>query len=167
MNRTAAAVWTGPLKEGKGILSTRSTILSQTRYAHSNCLPECSGTNPEELLAAALASSFTLELVARLEDKDMTATSIHTWVAVTLDSAAENSAISSLHLDLIADIPKAEAAAFAALAEQALATSAVARLFAIPPTLTAKLASANSRHAPMPPRPMPGDVVLHASPTGI
>lgn len=164
MNRTAAAAWTGTLKEGKGMLSTRSTTLSQTRYAHSPLFAEGSGTNPEELLAAALASSFTLELVARLEKEDMTATSIHTWVAVTLDGGAENSAIGSVHLDLIADLPDTAAAAFATLAEQALATCAVARLFAVPATLTAKLASADSRHAPMPPRPAPGQSPSEALP---
>lgn len=54
MKRTAKAHWQGNLKEGKGQLTTQSGILNQTNYSFKTRFAEGeTGTNPEELLAAA------------------------------------------------------------------------------------------------------------------
>ncbi len=55
MRRKATALWNGNLKEGKGNLSTDSTVLDHTQYSFSTRFEDGVGTNPEELLAAAHA----------------------------------------------------------------------------------------------------------------
>ena len=62
MNRTAKAVWTGTIKEGKGILSTQSQTLNETPYSYITRFDNQPETNPEELMAAAHAGCFTMEL---------------------------------------------------------------------------------------------------------
>ena len=66
MNRTGMAVWSGGLKDGKGWLSTESKTLSETPYSFSARFKDGSGTNPEELIAAAHAGCFTMDLSGRL-----------------------------------------------------------------------------------------------------
>ena len=52
MKRHATAVWNGSGKEGKGNLTTQSTVLNKTQYSFNSRFAEGVGTNPEELLAS-------------------------------------------------------------------------------------------------------------------
>lgn len=56
MKRKGSATWKGGLKEGKGIVSTESGVLSSTPYTFGMRFESAKGTNPEELVAAAHAS---------------------------------------------------------------------------------------------------------------
>ena len=49
MKRKATAVWNGPGKEGKGTLSTQSTVLNKAQYSYGSRFENGVGTNPEEL----------------------------------------------------------------------------------------------------------------------
>ena len=62
MKRSAIAVWSGTGKEGKGVVSTQSQILIKTPYSFSSRFENGSGTNPEELVAAAHAGCFSMKL---------------------------------------------------------------------------------------------------------
>lgn len=62
MKRKATAVWQGPGKEGKGHLTTQSPVLNKVQYSASSRFAEGSGTNPEELIAAAHAGCFAMKL---------------------------------------------------------------------------------------------------------
>ncbi|MEQ8810157.1 MAG: OsmC family peroxiredoxin, partial [Imperialibacter sp.] len=62
MKRSATAVWQGSGKEGKGHLTTQSTVLSKTQYSFSSRFEEGVGTNPEELIAAAHSGCFAMKL---------------------------------------------------------------------------------------------------------
>ena len=64
MKRNATAVWEGSLKEGKGNLTTQSKTLDGTQYSFKARFEEGTGTNPEELVAAAHAGCFTMQLSA-------------------------------------------------------------------------------------------------------
>lgn len=139
MKRTASAVWTGGLENGKGSISTQSKALNKTPYSFKTRFDDAQGSNPEELIAAAHAGCFTMALAARLEAAAMTPESLHTWAAVTLDKAGDGFSISAVHLDLVASIPGAEADDFARLAELAKAECPVSRLLNAPITLSAKL----------------------------
>ncbi|MFN0048258.1 MAG: OsmC family peroxiredoxin, partial [Cytophagales bacterium] len=66
MKRTGSAHWEGTLKEGKGTISTQSTILNQTQYSFKTRFEDGIGTNPEELIAAAHAGCFTMAVGAQL-----------------------------------------------------------------------------------------------------
>jgi osmotically inducible protein OsmC len=62
MERTARAVWYGAMIGGNGLISTGSRILQQAAYSFDSCFKAGKGTSPEELLAASLASGFTMKL---------------------------------------------------------------------------------------------------------
>ena len=49
-SRNASANWKGSGKEGKGTLSTESTILKDTQYSFKSRFEDGKGTNPEELV---------------------------------------------------------------------------------------------------------------------
>jgi osmotically inducible protein OsmC len=62
MKRSATANWKGTGKEGKGVVSTASTVLSNTQYSFNSRFAEGVGTNPEELIAAAHSGCFAMKL---------------------------------------------------------------------------------------------------------
>lgn len=119
MKRTASAEWKGGIKDGKGTISTESTVLNQTQYSFSTRFEDGKGTNPEELIAAAHAGCFSMALSGQLGGAGMTAESIRTTVAVTLEKVEGGFAISTIHLDVVAKIPGADQAKFDAAAKAA------------------------------------------------
>jgi organic hydroperoxide reductase OsmC/OhrA len=66
MNSAATAIWNGTVKEGNGNLTTQSGTLSNAAYSFQSRLKKETGTNPEELMAAAHAGCFTMKLSADL-----------------------------------------------------------------------------------------------------
>ncbi|MCW3106356.1 MAG: osmotically inducible protein [Segetibacter sp.] len=68
MKRTAVAVWYGSGKDGNGDLTTQSKVLKKTKYSFNSRFAEGTGTNPEELLAAAHAGCFTMKLSFALDE---------------------------------------------------------------------------------------------------
>ena len=78
MKRTASAVWTGGLKDGKGSLSTPSGALKNVPYGFSMRFEDAPGTNPEELIAAAHAGCFSMALANSLATAGFVATSVQT-----------------------------------------------------------------------------------------
>src|SRR5471030_433528 len=98
MKRTAKAHWNGSLKEGKGEISSQSTVLNQTPYSFKTRFESGIGTNPEELIAAAHAGCFTMSVSAALERAGFVANDLNTEAIVDLDMA--NLKINSIHLEL-------------------------------------------------------------------
>lgn len=98
MKRTANAHWNGNLKEGKGNISTQSTVLSQTQYSFNTRFADGVGTNPEELLGAAHAGCFTMAVSAALAQSGFTAGDLDTKAIVELDMVALK--ISGIKLEL-------------------------------------------------------------------
>jgi osmotically inducible protein OsmC len=141
MKRTASAVWTGGLKDGKGSISTQSGILANTQYGFGSRFENGAGTNPEELIAAAHAGCFTMALSAQLGEAGMTAENLKTTAAVTLDKVDNGFAITAIHLDLVAKIPGADRAAFETAANKAKEGCPVSKLLNAAITLDAKLES--------------------------
>ena len=101
MTRNATAVWQGTGKEGKGTISTQSTVLNQTQYSYKSRFEDGVGTNPEELIAAAHAGCFTMKLSFVLQEGGFTADEIETKCDVTLSDGV----ISKSHLTVTAKIP--------------------------------------------------------------
>jgi osmotically inducible protein OsmC len=95
MQRKAQAHWAGNIKEGKGNLSTQSGVLNQTNYSfRTRFVGDESGTNPEELLAAAHAGCFTMAVSYALTEKGLTSIELDTEAIVTMDGTG----IKSIHL---------------------------------------------------------------------
>lgn len=101
MKRNATAVWNGTGKEGKGHLTTQSTILNQTQYSFSSRFEEGIGTNPEELIAAAHAGCFTMKVAFLLNAAGFTADEIETRCDVNVVDGT----LTGSHLNLKAKVP--------------------------------------------------------------
>ncbi len=102
MIRNATAVWNGSGKEGSGHLSTQSTVLQKTQYSYKSRFEEGTGTNPEELIAAAHAGCFSMKLSFALAEAGFTADEIETRCDITF----EGGAVTKSHLILKAKIPE-------------------------------------------------------------
>src|SRR5258705_11134846 len=102
MIRNATAIWQGTGKEGKGTLSTQSTVLNKTQYSYKSRFEDGIGTNPEELIAAAHAGCVTMKLSFILQAAGFNTDEIETKCDITL----EHGAITKSHLTLKAKIPR-------------------------------------------------------------
>jgi osmotically inducible protein OsmC len=98
MKRKASAVWTGNLKDGKGALTTESKTLSDTQYSFSTRFENGVGTNPEELIAAAHAGCFSMDLSARLDKAGLGPKRIDTEATLTLEKSDHGFTITAIQL---------------------------------------------------------------------
>ena len=97
------------------------------------------GTNPEELLAAAHAGCFSMALSAQLAQANLTAESIDTTCAISLEKQPDGFAITESHLDVKARIPGATQEAFDTAVQNAKTGCPVSKLYKTNITLTAQL----------------------------
>jgi osmotically inducible protein OsmC len=141
MKRSASAEWKGGLKDGKGSISTDSTVLNNTQYSFGTRFENGVGTNPEELIAAAHAGCFSMALSAQLGAAGMKAESIKTKATITLDQVEGGFAITASHLDVVVKIPGADKAAFETAANNAKAGCPVSKVLNAKITMDAKLES--------------------------
>jgi osmotically inducible protein OsmC len=139
MQRRASAVWKGGLKDGKGTVSATSGVLNNTAYSFATRFENTPGTNPEELIAAAHAACFSMALSGQLGGANLTAESISTTATLTMEKLDSGWAITAVHLDVSARVPKADAAAFNKAAENAKSGCPVSKVLKANITMTAKL----------------------------
>lgn len=136
MKRTATAVWNGSGKEGKGQLSTQSTILENTAYSYHSRFEEGKGTNPEELIAAAHAGCFCMKLSFVLGNFGFTPDALEATCTITLD----NGAITTSHITLKATVPGIDESKFNECVEDAKENCPVSKILNLTITLDATLA---------------------------
>lgn len=139
MKRKAQAVWKGGIRDGKGTLGSDSGVLSDTPYSFSTRFEDARGTNPEELIAAAHAGCFSMALSLELGNAGLTAESIRTEAAVSLEKSGEGFAITKVHLDVTAKVPDADRAAFEKAATAAKNGCPVSRVLNAAITMDARL----------------------------
>jgi len=137
MKRTATAVWNGSGKEGSGNLSTQSNVLKQTAYSYKSRFEEGTGTNPEELIAAAHAGCFSMKLSFVLGAAGFTPESIETTSVVSL----EEGVIKSSQLTVKASVPGISEDQFLQCAEDAKANCPVSKALNAQITMNATLES--------------------------
>src|ERR1700688_4983908 len=147
MVRKASAVWNGSLKEGKGTISTESKVLSNAQYSFSTRFENGIGTNPEELIAAAHAGCFTMALSAQLGNAGITPESLETTASLSLDKLDAGWTVTKIHLEVTAQIPGADKAAFDKAAEAAKAGCPISRLLKAEITMTARLVGGQATSA--------------------
>src|ERR1700761_4871410 len=139
MQRHAKAQWKGDLKSGAGTLSTDSGVLSNAQYSFKTRFEQGTGTNPEELLAAAHAACFSMALSLMLQNEGLKADSIDTTCTITLEKEGDGFAIKRSHLELTAKIPGASEEAFNRATQAAKEECPVSKLYDTEITLDAKL----------------------------
>jgi len=139
MERKASAVWKGGLKDGKGEFSAPSGVFSHTPYSFRTRFEDAPGTNPEELIAAAHASCFSMALSAQLGAANLTPESINTTANLKMEKLDSGWVITSIHLDVSARVPNSDDAAFQKAAENAKAGCPVSKVLNAKISMTAKL----------------------------
>jgi lipoyl-dependent peroxiredoxin len=139
MERKASAVWKGGLKDGTGRFSADSGVFQETPYNFRNRFESEPGTNPEELIAAAHASCFSMALSGQLGERGLTAEEIRTVATVTLEKTENGFGVTKSHLDVNALIPGADEDAFRQAAEAAKAGCPISKLLNAEITMSAKL----------------------------
>jgi len=135
MKRTSTANWKGSGKDGKGILSSASTVLNNMQYSFNSRFAEGVGTNPEELIAAAHAGCFAMKLSFSLNEAGFTADDLTVSCTITLD----NGAITESHLNLKGKVPGISKEKFDACTADAKANCPVSKLLNTKITLEATL----------------------------
>ena len=136
MKRNATAVWNGTIKEGKGNLTTDSTVLDHTQYSFNSRFADGVGTNPEELMAAAHAGCFTMKLSLDLTEAGFNPTSLETKATITLENTG---IISGSHLVLKASIPEITEDKFQEIVKGAKENCPVSKAYNMDITLEASL----------------------------
>lgn len=135
----ATSVWTGDLKSGSGSVtldSSQAGAVTVTWRARSE--GESGMSNPEELLAAAHASCFSMACASALTKYGASPRSLQVTAAVTFDP---DEGITGSHLLLSAEASGISDDDFQRVAEEAKTSCPVSRaLIGIPVTLEAELA---------------------------
>lgn len=125
-SRSANAQWSGNLTEGKGHITVQSKTLDAP-YDFRARTGDGKGTNPEELIAAAHAGCFTMQLSALLGAAGFTATKLSTVAKVHLEKQGAGFAIPKIELELEGSVPNISAADFQKHAETAKASCPVSK----------------------------------------
>lgn len=141
MLRSADAVWSGTLKEGRGYISTQSKVLSNAQYGFNTRFEDGPGTNPEELIGAAHAGCFTMALAARLTEMKLTIEQLQTHAEVTLEQSGKEFTITAVHLDLHAKVPGINKAEFEKIANEVKKSCPVSKVLNAEITLFTALES--------------------------
>jgi len=139
MIRKGKAVWRGTGRAGSGHLSTDSGVLAETPYSFKTRFENEIGTNPEELIAAAHASCFTMALAFQLQGGGYTPTELDTEAAVTLEPEGKGFRITRSALTLRANVPNLDQATFARMAGEAEKSCPVSKVLNAEITLDAEL----------------------------
>jgi len=141
MKRKASAQWQGDLKTGKGTVSTDSGVLAGTQYSFSTRFENGTGTNPEELIAAAHAGCFTMALSGQLGSANLVADQLATTATVTMEKLDAGWTVTGIHLDVRGKVPKADTAAWEKATTAAKTGCPISRLLNTTITMDAKLES--------------------------
>ena len=139
--RTADAQWEGGLQDGKGTMRFGSGAF-EGQYSFASRFEEGTGTNPEELIAAAHAGCFSMALSGGLSRAGHVPNRVHTTAKVHLEKGDAGFRISTIELETEADVPGIDAAAFQEAAAAAKAGCPVSQaLAAVDIKLNARLLS--------------------------
>ena len=125
---TGSAKYEGLGKGGKGHVSTGSGALDDQPYGFQTRFEDKAGTNPEELIAAAHASCFTMALSFKLAEAGHEDGTIETEAKVTLEEDGEGFTVTASALSTRASVPGLDKAKFEELAEDAKANCPISKL---------------------------------------
>jgi osmotically inducible protein OsmC len=138
--RTAKAEWKGTLNEGRGTLESETGAVTG-QYSFASRFEDGTGTNPEELVAAAHAGCFSMALAGALGRGGFPPESVRTTARVHLTKGDAGFSITKVELSTRAKVPGIDAATFQEKAEGAKKGCPISRALnpAIEVTLDAQL----------------------------
>lgn len=127
--RKASAVWEGGLRGGKGSYKAESGA-AQGSYSFARFAEGGAMSNPEELLAAAEASCYSMAFSGALEKNGTPPTRVATDAACTIEKVGDGFQITTMRLDVRASVPNIDDAKFQELAKSTLTGCPVSKAFA-------------------------------------
>ncbi len=128
ITRTGSARYEGLGKSGKGHVSTGSGALDDRPYGFNTRFEGEAGTNPEELIAAAHASCFTMALSFALAKAGHEEGTLETQAKVTLETDGEGFAVTRSDLSLTGKVAGVGREEFDRLAAEAKANCPISKL---------------------------------------
>jgi lipoyl-dependent peroxiredoxin len=134
MPAKGSAEWKGDLKGGTGTFTAGDGISGE--YSFHSRFEDGPGANPEQLIAAAHASCFSMALSAGLADAGTPVNSVRTDATVTLRFVDGAPTITAIALTTVGDVPGIDEAAFKEAAEGAKAGCPVSKALAGVPEIT-------------------------------
>ena len=139
MDRKASVVWKGALRDGTGTLTTESGVLFETQYSFRTAFAEGIGTNPDELIAAALGGCFSMALSSELGLAGFYPESIETTATATMEELPAGWTMTRMLLEVRAKVPEVSQATFIDAALAAKTNCHVARLLKTNISMTTSL----------------------------
>ena len=136
--RHASARWLGTRQRGNGAINTPSAALKLALHAADGDA-KTGGTNPAELIAAAIASSFSLTLADELGKAGYKPREIDTMATVTLEHFAAGWRLTQILLAVTATVPRAAECDFVDATLRAKANCPISRALNANTLMTAKL----------------------------
>lgn len=133
--RTADAEWTGTLQEGAGQMRFGGGAF-EGAYSYASRFEEGTGTNPEELIAAAHAGCFSMSLSSNLGKAGFTPISVATTAKVHFDKGEAGFSITRIELVTRARAAGVDDATFQEIAVKAKEGCPVSRALAAVPEIT-------------------------------
>jgi lipoyl-dependent peroxiredoxin len=112
----ASAKWEGGFKDGKG--SMKPAHAPEALFSAGSRFEGQPGSNPEELVGAALSGCFSMALTVGLEKAGLKPRGVQTSADVQLERGADGFAITAIALTTVADVPGTDAAQFQKVAEE-------------------------------------------------
>jgi lipoyl-dependent peroxiredoxin len=134
MPARGTAEWKGDVPSGSGTFTAGDTISGE--YSFKSRFEDGPGANPEQLIAAAHASCFSMALSNILAQAGSPPQSVQTEATVTLRPVDGAPTITKIALVTVGRVPGINAAAFAEAAAAAKAGCPVSRALAGVPEVT-------------------------------
>jgi lipoyl-dependent peroxiredoxin len=125
-DRKASAVWQGTLKEGNGTMKMTSGAY-EGPYSYASRFEEGTGTNPEEMIAAAHAGCFSMALSGQLSNNGFIPERIETTANVHMEKTDAGNTITRIDLVTQAKVPAIDDAKFQELAQNAKKNCPISR----------------------------------------
>ncbi|WP_435009722.1 OsmC family protein [Tundrisphaera lichenicola] len=143
ITRHSEAQWLGDLTKGTGTVKLGSGAY-EGPYSFKSRFESGTGTNPEELIAAAHAGCYSMALSAGLSQAGHSPTKIQTTASVVLEKQGEGFTITRIDLETEGAVPGIDEATFVTFAEDAKKNCPVSKALAGPEiTLKAKFVTAS------------------------
>ncbi len=127
--RNGSAVWKGDLKSGTGEVTVGNGVY-QGNYSFKSRFEDGDGTNPEELIAAAHAGCYSMQLSAMLAEGGQTPTSVETSAVCSLRNVDGKPTITKIELTTVGEVPGLSEEEFQQTAKEAKEVCLITRALA-------------------------------------
>ena len=127
--RNGSAVWRGDLKTGNGEVTVGNGVYTGN-FSFTSRFEDGDGTNPEELIAAAHAGCYSMQLSAMLAEGGQTPTSVETSAVCSLRNVDGKPTITKIELTTVGEVPGLSEEEFQQTAKEAKEVCLITRALA-------------------------------------